>query len=561
MTPEISNYQHMKKISVLFYLVTGTISFLFLTQTGHCQANFIGTWEGTFMNDFETVLNFNKNDENKFEGNIKMFAGNNLIQDDQINDISLINKDIGFYIPAKETSFEGSFNDMLTELSGVFIFPDGATHAIQLKRKIADITDVEEYRFLKEEKHDVQELHTDLQLLYTILKEQHPQLYTYSSKDSLDLLVEKILSDINEPLTLEEFYLQTAKLTHAVNCSHTGVKLPSSYQNLLNSLASYFPLRLFFTNGKAYYISGLPEGDHTLSPTNEVISINDRPVDEIIKQLFYFIPSEACNETSKYHELNKKFNTLFYLIDGSAQFDVRFKTGDSIKRMTVVSSNLSDMHLDDGTNHHNLVDFNYTNNKTIGLLKLPSFAIPEMEQYFNQLDSIFSDLETNNIQNLILDLRDNSGGHPIFAAQLLSYLTDSEFIYFKRNEDVKEFEPLYNAMQPNKLHFGGNVYVFVNGGCLSTAGHLISLLKFYTKAVFIGEEPGSTFRCNDFSMQMALPNSGIVLNVPRTTFETAVSGFKLCEPFPVDYKVNVNALDLINGADSYIDMVMSIYKR
>ena len=95
--------------------------------------------------------------------------------------------------------------------------------------------------------------------------------------------------------------------------------------------------------------------------------------------------------------------------------------------------------------NHGLVYFNYINNKNTGLLKVSSFAIPEMDHYFNQLDSIFSDLKTNNIQNLIIDLRDNSGGHPIFAAQLFSYLTDREFIYFKRNEDVKDFEPLYNT--------------------------------------------------------------------------------------------------------------------
>jgi len=549
-------------ISVLIYLVISAGFFAFSIQTGHCQANFIGTWEGIFMNDFRAGINFSNNDENKYEGNIKMFSGNNLIQDDQIKDISLINKDFKFYIPAKETLFEGSFNDLVTELTGEFIFPDGSKHAIQLKRKITETTTVEEFRLLKEKKNDVQDLHSDLQLLYTTLKEQHPQLYTFTSKDSLDLLVEKILNEINEPLTLEEFYLKTTKLTNVVNCSHTGVKLPSTYQNLINSFGSYFPLRLFFTNGKAFYISGVSEGDHQLSPGYEVISINDIPIDEIIKQTFYYIPSEGCNTTTKYNELNKRFNTLFYLLDDSEQFNIKFKTRDSIKVITVSSSYLSDKNLDYGTNDKNkLVDFTYINTKTIGVLKVSSFAIPEMDHYFYQLDSIFSDLKANNIQDLIIDLRDNSGGHPIFAAQLFSYLTDREFIYFKRNEEVKDFEPLYNTMQPNKLNFSGNVYVFINGGCLSTTGHLISLLKFYTNAIFIGEEPGSTFRCNDFSMQLALPKSGIIVNVPRITFETSVSGFTVCEPFPLDFKVNKNAFDIKNREDSYVNIVLSIGKK
>ena len=78
------------------------------------------------MNDFLTVINFSSSDENKIQGNIKMFAGNNLIQDDALSDINLTNYNLTFKIPAKETLFEGSFNNFRTELSGNFIFPDGS---------------------------------------------------------------------------------------------------------------------------------------------------------------------------------------------------------------------------------------------------------------------------------------------------------------------------------------------------------------------------------------------------------------------------------------------------
>jgi len=116
-------------------------------------------------------------------------------------------------------------------------------------------------------------------------------------------------------------------------------------------------------------------------------------------------------------------------------------------------------------------------------------------------------------------------------------------------------------MHPNRLKFEGNIYVFVNGGCLSTTGHLISLLKFHTNAIFIGEEPGSTFQCNDFSIQLTLPISGIELNVPRTTFETSVSGFTLNEPFPIDYEINYTADEIINRKDVYLEIVQTIIKN
>jgi hypothetical protein len=98
------------------------------------------------------------------------------------------------------------------------------------------------------------------------------------------------------------------------------------------------------------------------------------------------------------------------------------------------------------------------------------------------------------------------------------------------------------------------LYVLVDGGCLSTAGHLISLIKYHTPAMFIGEEPGSTFRCNDFSMQVTLPHTSLEANIPRMTFETAVEGFREGDPFPVDYPVSFTISDVVDGIDRSLEL-------
>ena len=123
---------------------------------------------------------------------------------------------------------------------------------------------------------------------------------------------------------------------------------------------------------------------------------------------------------------------------------------------------------------------------------------------------------------------------------------------------MADFEALYNSMQPNQNHYDGNLYVLVNGACLSTTGHLISLLKYHTHALFIGEEPGSSFLCNDFSTQLTLPNTGIEVNIPRTTFVTAVSGKDETLPFPVDYKVDISVQDVLNNKDSYLLYIQAL---
>lgn len=549
----------MKKYaSFLFCYVMIISSFLFTMQEACGQENFEGTWEGVFMNDYEVLISF---DGNK-QGNIKMMAGGNIIQNDKLTDIKLTNDVFTFYIPDKQTPFTGNFNDLFTELTGEFIFPDGKKHAIQLKRIMHATNPLAAFNTAKEHKFRAEDVRNDLLFLYSSLKEQHPQLYAFTPKDSLELILERLQGELREDITLEKSYLILSQLTDAVKCSHTGVRLPNSYQGSVNEFGHYFPFRLYFKNDKAFLVSGNFESKDLILPGTEILSINNLAVKEIIKKLFFLIPSEGCNTTTKYHELNKRFNALFYFLDDSEKFVITYQKGASVDSITASCCNLEHINsLNTEIENDSPISFHYMNNMNIAVLKISTFAMPDMDHYFKQLDSIFNDLKTTNTQHLILDLRDNPGGHPIFAAQLLSYLTEKDFKYFKHNMEVKEFEPLYNVMQPNKDNFKGTIYVLVNGGCLSTTGHLISLLKFNTNAVFIGEEPGSTFRCNDFSMQVTMPNTGIELNVPRVTFETSVTGFTLCRPFPIDYKVNNSLMKIINQEDEYVEMASSIINK
>ena len=223
------------------------------------------------------------------------------------------------------------------------------------------------------------------------------------------------------------------------------------------------------------------------------------------------------------------------------------------ERADFAACNYSEVKPEKDVNEHGLpIKYLTDKENDVGVFNISSFGIRDMDGYMHLLEKVFQEYQANSISNLVLDLRDNAGGHPIFAAQLLSYLTNGEFTYFKRNPDIQDFEPLYHPMQASPYSFKGNLFVLINGGCLSTTGHLISLIKYHTDAIFIGEEPGSSFYCNDFSMQIALPNTGIEVNIPRTTFGSAVTGFKKGEAFMVDYNVNKTVSDIILGTDSYL---------
>ena len=93
-----------------------------------------GIWEGTFMNDFRTAILLDLREDGGYAGKILMYSGAQQIQNDEITRISVDNLTLSFYIAAKETTFQGTFDPALKELNGTFVFPDKSEHPLVVRK-------------------------------------------------------------------------------------------------------------------------------------------------------------------------------------------------------------------------------------------------------------------------------------------------------------------------------------------------------------------------------------------------------------------------------------------
>lgn len=519
-----------------------------------CQGAFTGVWKGTFMSQFDLSIEFKQPNGVEIEGHIILKSGEQVIQNDRITNIVQHGDSVTFYIPAKETPFSGMLNPGGTELSGAFTFPDQSKHPVHLTRQEEKLTSGPLYELLQTKKYAKEALQSDLEFIFSSLENYHPRLYAYTPRDKFTSLSERLKNEITDSLKIRDFFLVAAQLTDAVKCSHTGIRLPATFRDELHAKGHCFPLKLFFRNGRAYVISSPSKVGAAINAGDEITSINKRPVREIISKMAHLVPKEGCNTSTLYHEMNQNFTAHFLMIDDAETFDIEVKTPSGRRQLQVRAEHCHDaLDPDDSNTPDRIVVFKIHDKKSTAVLKIHSFSIPDMDAYFRDLENFFEQVRNNRISHLVLDLRGNSGGHPIFAAQLLSYFVKEEFTWFKRNDAVTEFEPLYQPMDPNQAPFSGKLLVLLDGGCLSTTGHLISLLKEHTNALFIGEEPGSSYLCNDFSIQATLPNTGIEINIPRATFETVVTGFSPCQPFPLDYRIDETIADKLQQRDPWMD--------
>ena len=531
-----------------FILVSILALNILYATSAFCQINPIGIWDGNFMDNFRISLVINSDTS----GTIKTFSFDEVIQNDVIKILTLNNEVCSFEIPVKRTIFNGKFIDDGEIIDGKFIFPDGSVHQFTGGKVKNAIPDQENLSFTLNQISQKQQ-YDDLLYLFEKIKTYHPQLYNYISKDNLDVLFAETIKSLESVDDVVSFYYKIAPIIDAIKCSHTGIRLPFNILQWFEKYGNPIPIELAFISNNAYVLKNCCDSSINFEPGSEVLKINNIDITEIISDLQPSIPSEGKNTTTKNNYLNRNFNSLFLTKYNAEEYKVTLKQNGVVQTCTLYpcDSVRKINNKDQSTPVH------YSKKNDYGLLVVNSFAYPDINEYISILDGIFKSINDDHIQNLILDLRNNAGGHPIFATQLLSYLTDSSFIYFKRNPDVVEFEPLCYEIYSCNFKFNGNIYVWVNGGCLSTTGHLISLMNYYSKAVFIGEQPGSTYSCNDFSLQFVLPNSKIELNVPRTTFETAVSELNDVS-FHLDHNIDITIYDLLNENDVYLEYTLSL---
>lgn len=537
-----------------------------------------GYWEGEFMpgNNLTLILAFHEQNDGTMAGRILLFQGKIQIQDDPLKNIFLEKNRLSFLIAAKDTPFNGKLDSNGLQITGNLKFPNGSTHPVAVKKvekpSLGEFAKAKQSRRgdnILEKKYSVKQLQSDFAFLRRQLENTHPKLYGFISKERFDGQFDSTFQAIKAEMTEDAFLRLLAPLTTKVRCSHTRIQPSREFSNALRNKRSLLPLDIKIFGEKAYIVANYSQSS-AVSAGMRVLSINGRESSEIWKRLAASVPSDGFNRTYKAYEINANFSHVYSLYIGNDErFDLECLTPSGSKVRVQLQGQTREL-LDEAIENAHPERFSA---KTLplqlqifdeggtALLSVKSFGSPNHEEYKAFLRKSFSRMKAERIRRLVIDVRGNLGGHPFLAAELLSYLTKSGFTYFETPKEQGEFSPLYRPIKRKNQYFEGEVYVLINGSCLSSTGHFLSLIKYHKLAVLIGEESGGTFYCNDKSIRITLPETGIMLNLPQDTFQTAVTGFKMGDPLMPDYIVKPKLGDILDGRDAELEFVFQLIKK
>jgi len=407
-------------------------------------------------------------------------------------------------------------------------------------------------------RYSVSALREDFLQLRDSIEAIHPALYTFTGRETFDRLFADRLADLRVPMTGVSFYCLTAPVVAKIGCGHTGLIMPESWWT--GQPDRYFPLRLFFADSGVYVLSS-SDTIATVPPGSEILAINDRSIQEITGLLCSGISADGNNKAYKRAVLNHNFPYLYALFFGFPEsYALRCRNPAAMRIVDNQARPVSRQQLEK-ENRPQELSIRELRDPVAAVLRIGTFAYytPDQESYFRTfIDSVFSALQVNNTEDLILDIRDNDGGNPFCAAYLLAHLTNEPVPYFDR--PFGKYRQLAEPIPPAPGHYRGRLFVLIDGGDFSTTGHLCALLKYHGIGTFVGSETGGTYTCNDAEKTIYLKNTGIGVRIAQGTFTVAVEGMDPRYGIYPDFQVSRRIADLISGKDTVLDYVLNLIR-
>ncbi|WP_126650368.1 S41 family peptidase [Chryseobacterium aureum] len=406
----------------------------------------------------------------------------------------------------------------------------------------------------------------DLRTFRSIREKANSGLYVYRTRKEIDSIYQQAETEARNSNNIFDFYKVIAHVTGFEGSCHNYTDLPNHASYYLTQKPEYLPVTLKNVDGRLLQDSK----DVALPLGAEILSVNGVPAKEMISRFstYYFSDgySMPYKETAGFERgmLDK-----FYIEFGTHKnYVISYRWNGTVKEVSLPGISLDNFKKLQDSRYSLVFDkkllsekYSFTKEgEGIYRLSLRGFDFatgkedPAYKKFSVFLDQMMDTLEREKIENLIIDLRGNTGGTGALYEKVFSFFTprpfrDSQYAYTLFNEVPMEeklvITPLFlsngvkdkhglNAylkqlypkevqgkyywaddknpsIMPNERTFKGQLYLLVDQRVASAASHLASLIKSYTNAVVIGKETvGGYYEHNGhLPLVYELPNTGI----------------------------------------------------
>lgn len=452
-------------------------------------------------------------------------------------------------------------------------------------------------------------LKADFSLLQNILEKNHPSLYWYASKDSIDYYFKAMQASLSDSLTELEFRNKTAWMLNKIRCGHTVVRSSKAYTKYyLGRRLPSFPLSLKVWKDSAVVVTNY-NTDSILKHGTIITAINHTSTAAILDSMCQLTGTDGYANNLKYQLISFNFPAYYKNTFGlDSQYVISYIGTAGLQKNIVIKnydpkkdSSFRRTPLDPaGISKRQFKSFAAFSDRNMfidtalnaAILSVNTFSEGKLKHFFRKS---FSKIKEQHINNLVLDLRQNSGGNILSSTRLCQYLVDKPFhvadtvaaytrsfpykkyirpwfVYWlsmhfsgRRYSDgrihFRYFEK-HNFKPKKHAHFDGNIYIVTGGYTFSAAALATSTLKGQHNVTVVGEETGGGAYGNS-AMHLptiTLPNSGLRITLPLYRLVLDASRTKDGRGILPDVEVKPSSVYIKRGIDAKLEKVKELMR-
>lgn len=417
-----------------------------------------------------------------------------------------------------------------------------------------------------------EKLLNDLEILYQGLDKFHSGMYWYTPKDSVDMAFQHVRKKITNDLNVLEFHKLIAPLVALSREDHTDIYRPKMVREKLNSEIRMLPFTVVFLGKKLFCVKNGSDFEDFALEGKQIELINGETPTSLVGKIGNLFASDGFIKAVKYSDLEGfNFSTYYYYYFGQVnKFEIKFK---DIKEPLVIKPlkiKAMTQHLKSrykGTKkavEKDILAYK-TLNDSVAYLGVHTFDNDDIKKYSKEkklsvfLKNSFKSIKENNIQTLIIDVSNNSGGSEGNEGLLYSYfgenyqkyktvrvktqkaildngidkpitlkafgLLERLFINKKMKDgSLKRRESIGKGLMAYKQEpaykFSGKTYVLISPVTYSGGSEFSNMMYTQDLATFVGQETGGGYLGNTsgYGKELVLPNSEIRISIPSLQF-------------------------------------------
>ncbi len=432
-------------------------------------------------------------------------------------------------------------------------------------------------------------LKEDLDFLFKSIEEVHPNMYAYTSKEKFSPLRDQLYSQINRPITRLEFYKLAAPVVASLKSGHTYIQpFAQELKKFIENGGSVFPLVLCSDGSKIILTENYTSTPLPLGKT--VLAINGQPAAEIFAKFARLFPAENRNTNSAVLERPEILGWLLHLEYGPVKsWTLEIKeTNSLVDSYTVEPVPLEKIIATKArpTNEKEKNYYQYLPEYDATLLEINSFGT-DLEKFKKFLKESFQKIPKQKVLNLIIDIRENSGGSDMNANALLEYLAQKPYKQFEQAR-IKNSQQAQKGIAPlrqqspqlfenkkvgdiitldlplktpadNPLRFKGRTFVLIGPKSFSTSTSFAAAIKQFRIATLVGEETGDPTIVYGNCIDVLLPNSGLTVTIAGRAFVLA-GGTDDGRGVLPDYGVKQTPEGTAKGVDTVLQFTLNLIK-